>query len=366
MDPIALRLASYAERDPEDDRPWSSKSLRECYRAGADKFGWATRPARPRSMKKDHHFVGQGMATATYPARQNPASAVARMRADGTALVQAGSQDIGTGTYTIMTQIAADAIGLPIERVHVELGDTALPETPVSGGSQTASSTGSAVKRAGLELRAKLVELAIADSLSPLSGLAADLIDAGDGALFSRTNKGRRDPFEAVVARSGKPEIMAEVTNKPKEDRGARSTHSFGAQFVEVTVDEALGEVRVTRMIGAFAAGKILNEKTAKSQLMGGMIFGLGLALFENTWRDPRTGRVTTRDLADYHVPVNADAPAIDVVMVREEDPFVNEVGAKGIGELGITGVGAAVANAVYHATGRRIRDLPITLDKLL
>jgi xanthine dehydrogenase YagR molybdenum-binding subunit len=367
MDPIALRVASYADRDPEDDKPWSSKSLRECYRVGASIFGWAMRPARPRSMRKNGHFlVGQGMATATYPAHQRPASAVARMRPDGTALVQAGTQDIGTGTYTIMTQIAADAIGLPLERVHFELGDTALPETPVSGGSQTASSTGSAVKRAGFELRAKLVELATADSQSPLSGLAPDQIDAADGALFSTTNKGLRDPFDAIVARSGKSEIVAEVANKPKNDRGARSTHSFGAQFVEVTVDEALGEIRVSRMVGAFAAGKILNEKTARSQLMGGMIFGLGLALFENTARDLRTGRVSTRDLADYHVPVNADAPAIDVVMVREDDPFVNEVGAKGIGELGITGVGAAVANAVYHATGRRIRDLPITLDKLL
>jgi xanthine dehydrogenase YagR molybdenum-binding subunit len=366
MDPIRLRLVNYAETEPEEGKPWSSKSLRECYRLGAERFGWSRRRAAPRSMRDGHFLVGQGMATATYPARQSAASAAARMRADGTAIVQAGSQDIGTGTYTIMTQIAADALALPIGRVRFELGDTSLPETPVSGGSQTASSTGSAVKRAGVELRAALAAMAVQDPRSPLDGLGLDAIDAADGVLFHRADPSRRDPFEAVVARSGKPEVVVEVDNKEKAERHTYATHSFGAQFAEVRIDESLGEIRVTRLTGAFAAGKILNEKTARSQFQGGMIWGIGMALLEHTWRDPRSGRVTTRDLADYHLPVNADVPPIDVIMVAEDDPYVNEIGAKGIGEIGITGAAAAIANAVFHATGRRIRDLPITLDRLL
>jgi xanthine dehydrogenase YagR molybdenum-binding subunit len=306
------------------------------------------------------------MATATYPARQSPSSAIARARPDGTVLVQAGSQDIGTGTYTIMTQIAADALGVPYERVRFELGDTTFPETPVSGGSQTASSTGSAVKMACLELRRKLAERAVADAASPLHGLSADAVDAEGGALVAMADPSKKDPYQAIVARSGQPEITAEFHTKEKEDRKKFASHSFGADFVEVRVDDELGEVKVTRVVAAFAAGKILNPKTARSQLIGGLVWGLGLALFEHTERDSRTARVVTRDLADYHVPVHADVPAIDVIMVPEEDPHVNEIGAKGVGEIGITGIGAAIANAVHHATGKRVRDLPITLDKLL
>jgi xanthine dehydrogenase YagR molybdenum-binding subunit len=366
MDPLALRLRNHADVDPESGKPWSSKSLRECYRQGAERFGWSRRDPAPRSLRDGRWLVGWGMATATYPARQSPSSAIARARPDGTVLVQAGSQDIGTGTYTIMTQIAADACGVPYERVRFELGDTALPETPVSGGSQTASSTGSAVKMAGLELRKKLAARAVTDPTSPLYGLTEDAVVIDDGAITARSDPSRRDTYGAIVTRSGEPEISAEFHTKEKEDRKKFATHSFGADFVEVRVDDELGEVRVTRVVGAFAAGKILNPKTARSQFLGGIVWGIGLALLENTVRDSRNARVVTRDLADYHVAVNADVPAIDVLMVPEEDPHVNEVGAKGVGEIGITGMGAAIANAVYHATGKRIRDLPITLDKLL
>jgi xanthine dehydrogenase YagR molybdenum-binding subunit len=306
------------------------------------------------------------MATATYPAHQSASSAVARVRADGTALVQAGTQDIGTGTYTIMAQIAADALGMPVDRVRFDLGDTAMPETPVSGGSQTASSTGSAVKRASLDLRDKLVAMAVADGASPLHGLAPGDVDAIDGALVSRRDRTKRDPYAQIVARAGAGEVTAQFESQPKEDRKRFATHSFGAQLVELKVDEDLGEVRVTRVVSAFAAGKILNAKTARSQFMGGIVWGIGLALTEHTVRDPRSARVVTRDLADYHVPVNLDVPALEIISVDEEDTHVNEIGAKGIGEIGITGIGGAIANAVYHATGRRIRDLPITPDKLL
>jgi len=365
LDPIELRLRNYAERDEGEDKPWSSKSLRECYRQGATRFGWAKRRAEPRSQRDGHYLVGYGMASATYPARQSGSSASARLRRDGSVLVQAGSQDIGTGTYTIMAQIAADALGLPIARVSFELGDTALPETPVSGGSQTASSTGSAVRLAALALRDKLVATAIADGKSPLYGLPANGVSFVGGEL-SAGNGAKKDSLSALVERSGQPEISAQASTQEKEERKKFSLHSFGAQFVELRVDEDTGEVRVARALGAFAAGKILNPKTARSQFLGGMVWGIGFALQEHTVRDPHSGRVVTRDLADYHVPVHADIPALEVLSIAEDDPHVNEIGAKGIGEIGITGMAAAIANAVFNATGKRVRDLPITLDKLI
>jgi xanthine dehydrogenase YagR molybdenum-binding subunit len=366
IDPLELRLRNYAEVDPQDNKPWSSKSLRACYAEGAKRFGWSRRTPRPRSMRDGRWLVGWGMATATYPAGQSPSSAVARLRPDGTVRVQAGTQDLGTGTYTIMTQIAADALGLPIERVQFDLGDTAFPETPGSGGSRTAASTGSAVQAACVALRKKLTQMAVADPASSLHGVPEGDVDAADGVLFARANPSRRDAWADVVKRSGQPEIAVPAHTEEKADRKNFSTHSFGADFAEVKVDEDLGAMRVTRFVGAFAAGKILNAKTARSQFLGGIVWAIGLALEEYTVRDPRSARVVTRDLADYHVPVNADVPDIDVVWIAEDDPHVNDVGAKGIGEIGITGAGAAIANAVFHATGRRIRDLPITLDKLL
>ncbi len=366
LDPIALRLHNYAERDEGEDKPWSSKSLRECYHLAAAKFGWEKRKTEPRSLRDGHWLVGYGMASATYPARQSGSSALAKLRRDGSVVVQAGTQDIGTGTYTIMAQIAADALALPVERVTFELGDTAMPETPVSGGSQTASSTGSAVKLAAIALGDKLIQGAITDSRSPLFGLAPEQVTLQNGELSSVTDSSKRDSLVAVVERSGQTEISAHASTKEKEERKKFSLHSFGAQLVEVRVDEDSGEIRVARAVGAFAAGKILNPKTARSQFLGGMVWGIGFALEEHTVRDARTGRVVTRDLADYHVPVHADIPNLEVISVPEDDPHVNEIGAKGIGEIGITGMAAAIANAVFHATGRRVRDLPITLDKLV
>ena len=365
LDPVELRLRNYAERDEGENKPWSSKSLRECYRQGAERFGWSKQRGAPRSRRDGHVLIGHGMASATYPARQSGSAALAKLRRDGSVLVQAGTQDIGTGTYTIMAQIAADALGLPVERVRFELGDTAMPETPVSGGSQTASSTGSAVKLAALALRDQLLELARTDGKSELFGLDARAIRVAGGELFAESGK-QKDSFSALIERSGQPEISARASSKEKEERKRFSLHSFGAHFVEVRVDEDTGEVRVARAVGAFAAGKILNPKTAHSQFLGGMVWGIGFALHEQTVRDPHSGRVVTRDLADYHVPVHADVPALEVVSVDEHDPYVNEIGAKGIGEIGITGIAAAIANAVYDATGKRVRDLPITPDKLL
>jgi xanthine dehydrogenase YagR molybdenum-binding subunit len=366
VDPLELRIRNYATRDEGEDKPFSSKSLLECYRRGAEAFGWAKRDPKPRSTRNGSTLVGLGMATATYPSYQLPSSAIARLRQDGTLVVQAGTQDIGTGTYTIMTQIAADAMGMPIDRVRFELGDSEFPETPVSGGSMTASSTGSAVKLACLALRKKLVDLATEDAESPLRGVAADSIDAVDGALVVHNAPGKRDSYSEILTRSGAPEMSAEIKTQPSEDRNKFSLHAFGAAFVEVHVDEDLGQIRVPRIVAAYGAGKILNAKTGRSQFLGGIVWALGMTLEEETLRDPRTSRVMSRGLDDYHVPVNADVPDINVIMVDEVDEHVNELGAKGIGEIGITGANAAIANAVFHATGKRIRDLPITLDKLI
>jgi xanthine dehydrogenase YagR molybdenum-binding subunit len=364
LDPLELRLRNYAERDLDEDKPWSSKTLRECYQQAARAFGWSARKPQPGAHRDGRLLVGWGMATATYPSNQQGSSAVARLQRDGRVLVQAGTQDIGTGTYTIMAQIAADALGLPVEQVRFELGDTALPETPVSGGSMTASSTGSAVKMAALDLKSKLIALG-ADS--PIfQGKKPEELELVDGALALRSDAKKRLTLQELMSASKDSELRGEAKTEAKAERKSYSCHAFGAQLVEVTVDPDLRQVRVRRCVSAFAAGKILNAKTARSQLMGGMVWGIGFALHEHTVRDPRSGRIVTRDLADYHVPVHADIPDLSVIMVDERDPYVNEVGAKGIGEIGITGMAAAVANAVFHATGKRVRDLPITVDKLL
>lgn len=366
IDPIELRLRNYAEVEPESGKPFSSKSLRECYRVGAERFGWNKRTAEPRSMRDGRMLVGYGMATATYPTNRSAASARARLMADGTAVVQSGSQDIGTGTYTVMTQVAADAIGLPPERIQFQLGDTDLPPTPVSGGSQTAASVGSAVLLAGQALRSKLIALAVADRESPLYGASESEITARRGGIFLKNDGARGEDYTTLLTRHNLPQIEARVDAAPGDEKNKYAMHAFGAHFAEVRVDPDLGTVRVSRYVGVFAAGKILNAKTARNQFMGGITWGISMALMENTLMDPHTGRIMNADLAEYHVPVNADIPPLDVTFLDEVDPYVNPVGVKGIGEIGIVGAPAAIANAVYHATGKRIRDLPITLDKLL
>jgi len=366
VDPLGLRLRNHADHDPDSGHPFSSKSLRQCYQAGADKFGWARRKPGVGSMRDGRLLVGWGMATATYPAGQSEAKASVRVRADGTAVVQTGSQDIGTGTYTILAQVAADALGLPVDRVRVEIGDTKLPEAPLSAGSRTASSVSPAVKGAADQARAAVIALAVGDRRSPLYGLSVDQITVAGGELRGKSGAGHRETYAAVLGRAQRDEVVGQYDSREKPDRKDYAIHSFGAQFAEVTVDPDLGQVRVRRFVGAFATGKVLNAKTGRSQLMGGIVWGIGMALLERTERDARSGRVVTRDLADYHVPVNLDVPPIEIIMIDEADAHVNDVGAKGMGEIGNTGSHAAIANAVYHATGRRIRDLPITPDKLL
>ena len=343
VDPLELRLKNYAERDENANLPWSTKSLRECYQKGAERFGWAKRAPKPRATREGNTLIGWGMATSLYPAKRSPASAVARMDVNGNVFVEAGSQDLGGGTYTIMTQIAADAVGVPVSRVKFKLGDTRYPETPVSGGSQTAATTGSAVYLAGAALREKLLKL------------AAESAPGEDP-----------EPLHRFISRSGRQFVEATASAKPGDDAKQFSSYSFGAQFAEVHVDADLGQVRVVRMTGVFGPGKILNAKTARSQFIGGMVWGISLALYEHTTYDEALGRIVNNNLAEYHVPTNPDIGELDVSWVEEDDRHVSLIGAKGIGEIGITGSAAAVANAIFHATGKRIRDLPITPDKLL
>lgn len=366
LDPIDFRLRNYAEQDPEKNRPWSSKSLRECYRVGAERFAWNRRKMEPRSVKDGHQLVGYGMATAVYPTRRSPSSASIRLNADGSFVLDAGTQDLGTGTYTIMTQVAAQAFGVAPGRVKFRLGDTRLPKTPVSGGSQTAASTGSAVFNACQALSEKLIQAAINDGQSPMAGLSAQDMSIENGRLSSKSYPSKSEPFEALIHRSGQPYVEAKADAKPGSETEHYSMYAFGAQFAEVRVDEDLGQIKVSRMLGCFGAGKILNAKTARSQLLGGMVWGVSMALHEQALMDERLGRWVNNNLAEYHVPVNADIEDLEAIWVDEADDHINPLGAKGIGEIGITGAAAAIANGVFNATGKRVRDLPITADKLL
>jgi xanthine dehydrogenase YagR molybdenum-binding subunit len=340
MDPVELRVKNYAETDPESGHPWSSKSLRECYKLGAEKFGWSKRTPAPRSMRDGRMLIGWGMATATYPARRQAAGATARLMPDGMVVVQAGTQEIGCGTYTVMSQIAADALGIPVERVRFELGDTSFPENPASTGSVTAASTGTAVHETAAALAAKIEQLAP-------GGLA-------------------KNSVADVIAKNGGAPVEVTINSRPGQEQQQYSMHSFGAVFAEVRVDPDLAIVRVPRIVTAHGVGKVLNEKTARSQIQGGVVWGIGMALLEETHVDPHSGRYVNSDLAEYHVPVNADVGTIDVNFIDEQDAHVNPIGVKGAGEIGITGVAAAIANAVYHATGKRVRDLPIRLERVL
>jgi xanthine dehydrogenase YagR molybdenum-binding subunit len=366
MDPIALRLKNYAEQDPESGRRWSSKSLRECYASAAERFGWSKRNPEPRSTRNGRWLVGWGMATATYPARRSAAGAVARMLPDGRVWVRAGTQEIGCGTYTSMTQIAADALGVAPGQVRFELGSTDMPENPASTGSVTAASTGSAIHDVAMALRDKLIQLAINDAQSPLHSASPVDVRVDDGRLTLIFDAAKGESYASLIARNGGQPVEATITSRPGSETQQYSMHSFGAVLSEVWVDPDLATVRVPRIVTAHAVGRILNAKTARSQIIGGVVWGVGMALEEETLIDPQSGRYINADLAEYHVPVNADIGTIDVAFIEERDMHVSTVGAKGVGEIGITGVAASIANAVYHATGKRVRELPIRIEKLL
>ncbi|WP_429950017.1 xanthine dehydrogenase family protein molybdopterin-binding subunit [Comamonas sediminis] len=366
MDPMELRLVNYAEVDPESGKPFSSKALRECYRLGAEKFGWKNRKPEPRSMRDGKLLVGWGMASSVWGAMQMPASAKITFRPDGTATVSSATSDIGPGTYTVMTMIAAEFLGLQLDQVSFELGDTRQPKAPAQGGSWTTSSVGSAVRGAALAITAKLLALAQRDAYSPLQGASADDVEMLDGRLQRKSDTARGVDIAGLMRSTGTDEITEVYKSTPSPERDKYASLAHGAQFVEVKVDPDLGTVQVTRVIEITACGKILNPLASHSQEIGGVVWGIGMALEEGTEVDHRTGRFMNANLQHYHVPVNADIHAIETVFVEEDDTIVNPLGVKGMGELGMVGIPAAIANAVYHATGKRIRSLPITPDKLL
>lgn len=363
VDPLALRLVNYSERNGNEDKPYSSKELRQCYEQGAERFGWSRRSMAPRSMREGNQLIGWGMATGVWEAMQMPASAKACLGPDGRLVVSSATSDIGTGTYTVMTQIAAAATGMPMERVEFRLGDSSLSQAPLEGGSATVSSVGSALQQACEALCQKLLDAAQQSPVSPFTGAKLEDVEFADGQMRLKASPETAVALEQVVAVSGV--LEAEVGLKPGEKRNGYSTATHSAIFVEVRVDESLGTVKVSRVVSAVAAGRVVNPKTAGNQIAGGVVWGIGQALHEETMIDHKLGRYMNHNLSEYHVPVNADINDIEVFFVEEKDEIVNALGSKGVGEIGIVGVGAAVANAIFHATGKRVRDLPITLDKL-
>jgi xanthine dehydrogenase YagR molybdenum-binding subunit len=364
LDPVELRLRCYSDRDQNENVPYTSKELRECYRQGAKAFGWDERKPEPRSMRDGSELVGWGMATGVWEALQMPAAARIVLTANGYAEVFCAASDIGTGTYTILAQVAADTLGLPIENISIKLGDSTLPQAPVEGGSWIAASASHAVAATAEEVRKELLALAKAIKGSPLGEASLGDITLADGKIVSKRDPSRAVSIADVMRHGAIDRIEKEKANSfPEDSAHARNTHS--AVFAEVKVDEQLDVIRVTRVVNAVAAGRILNTKTAHSQVMGGVVWGIGMALHEETVFDHRFGRIMNPNIAEYHVPVNADVHDIKVLFVDEPDEIINPMGIKGLGEIGIVGVAAAIANAIYHATGKRVRDLPITLDKL-
>ncbi|MFI9047062.1 molybdopterin cofactor-binding domain-containing protein [Streptomyces sp. NPDC053427] len=366
MDPVELRIRNEPTVDPERGVPYSDRHLVDCLREGARRFGWEGRPATPASVREGRWLVGYGMAAAIRGHFQGPTTVRVRCEADGTAVVETDMTDIGTGTYTILTQVAADGLALPPDRVRIESARSDLPSSWGSGGSWGAANSSTAVHRACAALREKLLAAALGDTRSSLHGLDPAEAMFSDGHVRIG---GATEALSEIVARSHPEGVEAEGRTPFMGDDpnyAAYSIHTYGAHFAEVGVDADTAEIRLRRMLGVFSVGRVLNSKTARSQLIGGMIWGAGAALEEEAVVDPRSGAFVNRDLAQYLVPVHADVPDVDAIVLDGYDDKANVLGAKGVGELGICGAGAAVANAVFNATGIRVRDFPITLEKLL
>jgi xanthine dehydrogenase YagR molybdenum-binding subunit len=368
IDPLDFRLRNYAETEPGTGKPYSSKALRECYAEGAKRFGWEGRPLEPRRMQDaDGKLVGWGMGTALFGAPMFAAEARATLLPDGTGLIETAAADMGQGAWTALAQIGADALGLPLDRVEFRSGHSDLPDGGVAGGSGHTATAGGALHAAGGDAVAKLAGIASADPDSPLFGTGNTGVVARDGWLVAEEDDSRRDSFADIIARNGGAAVVGTgKAARPPEDAARHAMYSHGAVFAEVKVDPELFQVRVTRMVGAFAAGRIINPRLAESQLMGGMIWGISFALHEEALFDKRTGRIVNGDFAGYHIPVNADVTGLEVLTVHEDDPYVNPIGVKGVGEIGISGSVGAIANAIWHATGTRVRRFPIRIEDLL
>ncbi|MEA2908827.1 MAG: xanthine dehydrogenase YagR molybdenum-binding subunit [Bradyrhizobium sp.] len=368
IDPLAFRLKNYAEVEPISGKPFSSKALRECYAQGAERFGWSKRPLAPRQMRDDSGMlVGWGVGSATFPALMFQAEARAVLRRDGSGVMETGAHDMGQGAWTAFAQIAADGLGLDLEHVEFRAGTSDLPDAGIAGGSAHTATAGMAIHNAGAAVIAKLADLATGDERSPLFGAGNAGVVARDGRLFRRDDEARSESYGEILGRACVSEI--EARGNGAADPAAQSNyamHAHGAVFAEVKVDPDLGQIRVSRMVGAFAAGRIINPRLVRSQLYGGMIWGMSFALHEQAVMDHRSGRTLNANLAEYHIPVNADVPSLEALLIDEHDPHVNALGIKGVGEIGITGSAGAVANAVWHATGIRARRFPIRIEDLV
>jgi xanthine dehydrogenase YagR molybdenum-binding subunit len=368
MDPLAFRLKNYAEVEPISGKPFSSKALRECYARGAEAFGWARRPLEPRQMRDEAGLlVGWGVGTATFPALMFMAKARAGIRRDGTGVMEIGAHDMGQGASTALAQIAADSVGLDVAQLTLRYGATGLPDAGIAGGSAHTATAGAAIHAAGGEVIAKLADLATRDERSKLYGAGNAGVIAREGRLYRRDDESRSESYGEILARAGLPEIEGEGNAAPNPGNLANyAMHAHGAVFAEVKVDPDLGQIRATRVIGAFAAGRVINPRMVLSQYYGGMIWGVSFALHERAIMDTRSGRVMNANLGEYLVPVNADLPSLEAILVEEHDPHVNALGIKGVGEIGVTGTAGAIANAVRHATGARPRRFPIALEDLM
>lgn len=366
IDPVELRLRNDTDSDPYSGRPFSTRDLRECLTKGAARFGWDRRTPEPRSMRDGRFLIGQGVAAAIYTHWRWPGKARVTLNADGSTLVEAAAHDIGTGTYTIMAQVAADVLGLAPDRVTVRLGDTRLPESHPAIGSATAANATAAVMLAAQAARAKAIELALTGRDAPFAGAAAkDLIVAEGGLALARRNL--NITYAELLTRNGLSSLVGDGDYDPVEEvNGPKAIFSFSAVFAEVRVDPDLGLVRLNRFLGVYDAGRIINPKTARSQAIGGIIWGTGQALLEQSETDPASGQFINRNYSGYLVPTNADIPELDVLFVGDFDEEASPLGAKGLGELTAVSVAPAITNAVYHATGKRVRDLPITIEKVL
>ena len=366
MDPLTLRMNSYAENDQSHNQPWTSKHLKECYMQAADRFGWSKRPMEPGTRREGNELIGYGMATAIYGANRSPSQALVKVMPDGRGYVAAATQDLGTGMYTIMAQTAADGLGIDPKLVEVKLGDSTLPKAPVSGGSQSAASVCPAVTDAAGQVKIKLFQMAHDDVQSPLHGAAVEDMVLRDGRVYLKANTATGETFAALLTRNGNKPVEAMGSSEPAETAASFSHQSWGAVFVEVAVDVDTHMTKVRRVVATYDIGTLMNQKTGINQLQGGIVWGISIALEEDTHLDETYGRFVNRNLAEYHVPVNADIGPIDVTCLNIPDTKFNPLGARGIGEIGITGSAAAVANAIFNATGKRIRNFPITPDKLM
>jgi len=367
LDPLELRLRNHTDTDPDNGKPWSTKYLKECFQMGAERIGWNNRKQKPGSVRNGDWLVGYGMGVGTFGAHRGSAKMKAILTSKGTVVLQSATTDIGPGTGTAMVQIAATTLGLPPEKITFQLGNSTFPQAPSQGGSSTVNTVGAAVQDACVALKTKLQQLASATPNGAAFGAAKpEDIVIKEGHLSLASDKLAKAAYSDLLKQNNESEVEVTIESKPGGDRDKYSMYSYSVHFVQVHVHSLTGEVRVKKVISCADAGTIVNQKTAGNQMMGGAVGGIGMALTEGAVIDDRFGRYVTKDLADYHVPVHADAPNMEFAFVNKPDPHVNALGTKGIGEIAIIGMAPAIANAVFNATGKRIRELPITPDKLI